>query len=100
MGKLAFILQFILSVFPTDINERRHVHVVLPGKLKKANRGDVVAKIWIEKDGIKCIEVDWSMLSADEEKMILDVIDRKWELINNQMTDIFNGKKVRIIKLK
>jgi len=100
MGKLAFILNFILSVFPTDKNERRHVHVVLPGKLKKGKRGNVVAKIWIEKDGEKCIEIDWSSLNSDEEKLILDIMNQKWEFINQQMDEVFRGNKVNIIKLK
>ena len=60
MGKLAFILSFILSVFPADASEnRRHVHVVRRGA-KGSHRGDTVAKIWIEKNGCKCVEVDWS----------------------------------------
>ena len=100
MGKLAFILNFILAAFPTDVNERRHVHVVLPGKLKVGNRGDVLAKIWIEKDGAKCVELDWSHLNSNDEKLILEIIDEKWEFINDQLTEVFNGKKVKIIKLK
>lgn len=53
MGKLAFILRFILSVFPADAQEnRRHIHVIKRGD-KKSHRGDTVAKIWIEENGCK-----------------------------------------------
>ena len=44
MGKLAFLLCFILSVYPADVNEnRRHIHVVRRGS-KKSHRGNTVAK--------------------------------------------------------
>ena len=100
MGKLAFILNFILAAFPTDQFERRHIHVILPGKLKRKKRGDVVAKIWIEKDGERCVEVDWSSLSAAEEQVVLRAINENIVTIENQLTKIFSGEKVRILKLK
>lgn len=100
MGKLAFILNFILAAFPTDVDERRHVHVVRPGKLKRGNRGDVIAKIWIEKDGIKDISIDWSCLSSAEEQIIVDAIDSNWDFIENQLVEVFKGNKVKIIRLK
>ena len=66
MGKLAVILFFILSVFPADANEnRRHIHVVRRGS-KKSHRGETVAKICIEENGQKKIEVAWSELDADD----------------------------------
>ena len=41
MGKLMFLLYFILSVFPTDATEnRRHIHVVRRGS-KKSHRGEL-----------------------------------------------------------
>ena len=43
-----------------------------------------VAKIWIEANGAKCIEIAESELSAKENKMIVDAIDRHWEWINDQ----------------
>jgi hypothetical protein len=53
VGKLAFILSFILSVFPADAKEnRQHIHVVKRGD-KHSHRGDTVAKIWIEENGEK-----------------------------------------------
>lgn len=69
------LLYFILSVFPADATEnRRHIHVVRRGN-KKSHRGDTVAKIWIEENGEKKIEIAWSELSATEEAEILDAID-------------------------
>ena len=100
MGKLAFILSFILSVFPADAGEnRRHIHVVRRGS-KKSHRGDTVAKIWIEKEGVKNIEVDWSKLSAADEAMIIDAIDKHWEELNRKIDEVFAGKKIQIKKIK
>lgn len=79
MGKLMLLLYFILSVFPADATEnRRHIHVVRRGS-KNSHRGDTVAKIWIEENGAKKIEVAWSELSADEEAEVLQAIDEHWE---------------------
>lgn len=98
MGKLAIILFFILSVFPADANEnRRHIHVVRRGS-KKSHRGDTVAKIWIEENGLKKIEVAWSELDADDLAKIIDVIDKNWELFNKMIDDVFAGKKITIKK--
>lgn len=98
MGKLAVILFFILSVFPADANEnRRHIHVVRRGS-KKSHRGDTVAKIWIEENGQKKIEVAWSELDADDLAKIIDVIDKNWEMFNKMIDDVFAGKKVTIKK--
>lgn len=98
MGKLAVILFFILSVFPADANEnRRHIHVVRRGS-KKSHRGDTVAKIWIEENGQKKIEVAWSELDAADLAKIIDVIDKNWELFNKMIDDVFAGKKVAIKK--
>ena len=98
MGKLAVILFFILSVSPADANEnRRHIHVVRRGS-KKSHRGDTVAKIWIEENGQKKIEVAWSELDADDLAKIIDVIDKNWEMFNKMIDDVFAGKKVTIKK--
>lgn len=98
MGKLAIILFFILSVFPADANEnRRHIHVVRRGS-KKSHRGDTVAKIWIEENGQKKIDVAWSELDADDLAKIIDVLDKNWELFNKMIDDVFAGKKITIKK--
>lgn len=100
MGKLAVILYFILSVFPADVSEnRRHIHVVRKGS-KNSHRGDTVAKIWIEENGVKKIEVAWSELSADDLAMIVDIIDKYWEEFNRKIDDVFAGKKVTIRRFK
>ncbi len=96
MGKLAVILYFILSVFPADANEnRRHIHVVRRGS-KKSHRGYTVAKIWIEENGQKKIEVAWSELNSNELSLIVDTIDKNWESFNKMIDDVFSGKKVTI----
>ena len=101
MGKLAFILNFILAVYPTDATEnRRHVHVIHKGKKrKKTHRGNTVAKIWIEREGVKYIEIDWSNLSAQENADIMNAIDKNWETINRQIDQVFAGNKVTILTL-
>ena len=98
MGKLALLLCFILSVFPADVNEnRRHIHIVKRGH-KKSHRGQTVAKIWIEKDSKKCIEIAWSELTAAEEEIILKAIDQNWDKLNKHIDAVFAGKKIRILK--
>lgn len=100
MGKLAIILSFILSVFPADASEnRRHIHVVRPGS-KRSHRGQTVAKIWIEENGKKKIEVAWSELSSNEERAIVQAIDEHWEELNRSIDDVFAGKKTTIKKYK
>ena len=100
MGKLMLLLYFILSVFPADATEnRRHIHVVRRGS-KKSHRGDTVAKIWIEKDGQKDIEIAWSELSADEEAEIVKAIDDNWEELNRLIDEVFAGKKIIIKRIK
>ena len=99
MGKILYFLCFILSVFPTDANEnRRHIHVTRRGS-KKAHIGDTVAKIWIEKNGGRCIEIAWSELSSDEEADIISVIENHYDYINDCYDRIINGKKVDILRI-
>ena len=94
------LLYFILSVFPPDATEnRRHIHVVRRGS-KKSHRGDTVAKIWIEENGVKKIEVAWSELNADEEAEVIKAIDEHWEELNNLIDDVFAGKKIQIKRIK
>ena len=100
MGKLMLLLYFILSVFPADATEnRRHIHVVRRGS-KKSHRGDTVAKIWIEENGQKKIEIAWSELSADEEALIIQAIDNNWDELNQMIDDVFAGKKIQIKRIK
>lgn len=100
MGKLALFLCFILSVFPADAYEnRRHIHVVRRGS-KRSHRGNTVAKIWIEENGQKKIEIAWSELNSTEETELLQVIDKYWDELNKRIDDVFAGKKITIKKIK
>lgn len=100
MGKLAFILCFILSVFPADAEEnRRHIHVVKRGS-KKSHRGNTVAKIWIEQNGEKKIEIAWSELSSSDEALIISAIDKYWDELNRKIDKVFAGEKIRIKNIR
>ena len=100
MGKLLYFLCFILSVFPTDANEnRRHVHVVRRGN-KKLHMGDTVAKIWIEQNGEKAIEVAWSELDAKDEAEIIRLIDERWDAIKVMIDKVFAGEKINVLRIK
>lgn len=99
MGKIALFLCFILSVFPADVFEnRRHIHVIRRGD-KHSHRGNTVAKIWIEENGQKKIEVAWSELTVAEESEIIQVIESNWEELNRRIDDVFAGKKITIKNL-
>lgn len=100
MGKLVYFLCFIFSVFPSDTNEnRRHIHIVKRGN-KHSHTSNTVAKIWIEKNGEKNIEIAWSELSAKEEIQILQIIDNNWEKINLLIDKVFAGEKIKIMEIK
>ena len=59
-----------------------------------------MAKIWIEQNGEKKIEIAWSELTADEEAEILKAIDNHWEELNQLIDDVFAGKKIQIKRIK
>lgn len=67
---------------------------------KKSHRGDTVAKIWIEENGKKKIDIAWSLLSADEDAEIIKVIDDNWDELNRLIDDVFAGKKIKIKRIK
>lgn len=93
MGQLAFIKMFLLVSIPTDINDnRRHIHVFRKGGRHLRS----VAKIWIERNGQKDIEIAESLLSAKDNAMIVAAIDKHWNFLNEQITRSFNGEKTRI----
>ncbi len=52
-----------------------------------------VAKIWIESNGVKNIEIAESQLSAKDNSMLVTAIDKHWNFINEQITKTFNGEK-------
>ncbi|WP_455620721.1 hypothetical protein [Parabacteroides sp.] len=90
MGQLAFLKMFLIVSIPTDINDnRRHVHI-----FKKGGRHlRSVAKIWIERNGLKEIEIAESTLSSKENEMIITALDKHWVFINEQITKTFKGEK-------
>ena len=90
MGQLAFLKMFLIVSIPTDINDnRRHVHI-----FKKGGRHlRSVAKIWIERNGLKEIEIAESTLSSKENEMIITALDKHWIFINKQITKTFKGEK-------
>ena len=67
---------------------------------KKSHRGDTVAKIWIEENGQKKIEIAWSELTSDEEAEVLKAIDEHWEELNRLIDDVFAGRKIQIKRIK
>ena len=97
MGQIAWISVYMLVILPIDINDnRRHVHVFYRGKRNQ----ECVAKYWIERNGEKFIEVAYSRLSAKDDMMIMEAIDRNWDFINNQIDKTFAGEKTVNRKLK
>lgn len=97
MGQLAFLRMFLLVSIPTDVNDnRRHVHI-----FKKGGRHlHSVAKIWIERNGEKCVEIADSQLSSKENSLLIDAISNNWEFLNNQITKSFNGEKIKVKNLE
>lgn len=93
MGQLAFLKMFLLVSIPTDVNDtRRHVHV-----FKKGTRHmHSIAKIWIEQNGRKCVEIAESQLSSKDNEMIVSAIERHWEFINEQISKTFRGEKTKV----
>ena len=59
-----------------------------------------MAKIWIEQNGEKKIEVAWSELTASEEQMIIKAIDERWDEINRLIDQVFDGKKIQVKRIK
>lgn len=97
MGQLAWISVYMLIALPIDINDnRRHVHVFFKGKRTQK----CVAKIWIESNGEKCLEIAYSSLPSHENDLLVSAIDRNWQYINEQITAVFEGKKVKANKIK
>ena len=97
MGQLAFLRMFILVAISLDVNDnRRHVHVFRKGKRHQHS----LAKIWIEKDGLQCVEIAESVLSSKENEMLVAAINRHWDFINEQITKVFNGEKTISIDIE
>lgn len=98
MGKaFRWLAAFYLATLPNDtLNERLHIHVI------KSNATGPVksfAKIWLESNGKKNIEVEYSYLKPFLLNELLVKIDCNWEIVIQQVKDILSGKKVKIINL-
>lgn len=97
MGQLAFLKTFILVAISIDVNDdRRHVHVFRKGKRHQKS----LAKIWIEAEGKRCVEVAESELSTKDNEMLVAAINRHWDFINEQITKTFNGEKTISINIE
>ena len=97
MGQLAFLRMFILVAISLDVNDnRRHVHVFYKGKRHQHS----LAKIWIEKNGIQCVEIAESELSEKDNEMLIAAINNHWKSINEQITKVFNGEKTISINIE
>ena len=84
----------MLVSIPTDIGDnRRHVHVLF---YRNGRHQRSVAKIWIEKNGERCVEIAESKLSQKENKMLVEAISNNWEFINEQVSRCFNGEKTTV----
>lgn len=80
-----------------DVNDnRRHVHVFWKGKRHQHS----LAKIWIEKNGVQCVEIAESELSSRENEILVAAINRHWKSINEQITKTFNGEKTISINIE
>lgn len=103
MGQLAllyiFLRAYVLVSIPVDKYEnRRHVHVF--PRLKGARGKHSVAKVWLESNGVKNVEIHESSLSTKENELLVKIIDDNWEYINEQMTKSFDGKKTQPKEIK
>lgn len=98
MGQLAmlylFLRAYVLVSIPVDKYEnRRHVHVF--PRLKGARGKHSVAKVWLESNGVKLVEIHDSTLSAKENDLLVKIIEDNWEYINTQIDKSFDGKKTQ-----
>lgn len=93
MGQLGFLKMFLIVSIPSDVNDnRRHVHIFHKGRRRLKS----VAKIWIECNGVKSLEVAYSDLSVKDEQLILSALDKHWVFINDQISNTFNGVKTKL----
>ncbi len=84
---------FMLVSLPIDINDnRRHVHVFRKGG--RHLHSD--AKIWIEKNGIPCVEIAESKLTSKDNRLLVEAIYKNWDFINRQISKTFKGEKTII----
>ena len=46
------------------------------------------------------LDIAWSELTADEEALIVEAIDKHWDELNRMIDDVFAGKKIQIKRIK
>ena len=94
-----FLKSYILVSIPVDkFENRRHVHVF--PKLKGARAKHSVAKVWMESNGEKQVEIYESTLSQKENELLIKIIDDNWDYIDKQLTKSFNGEKTQPKEIK
>lgn len=103
MGQLAllylFLKAYVLVSIPVDkFENRRHIHVF--PRLKGARGKHSVAKIWMESNGVPCVEIYESTLSTKENELLVNIIKDNWEYIDNQLTKSFDGIKTEVKEIK
>ena len=59
-----------------------------------------LAKIWIESEGQRSIEIAYSELSSKENDLLIEAIDRNWDFINTQIDKAFKGEKTNVKNLE
>lgn len=80
----------MLVSIPTDKNDnRRHIHVFKKGGRNKHS----IAKIWIERNGEKCVEIASSSLSSKDNELLINAIEDNWAFLNKQIDKSFKGEK-------
>ena len=98
MGRIAFWITYLFYTLPSDTRDnRRHIHI-FKGKGKHIQS---LAKIWIEKNGIKNISISYNKgISKKDLKIIIQLIDENWDDLNAQIEETFAGKNIKIMELK
>ena len=82
MGQLAFLKAFILVSVPIDANDnRRHFHVFRKGQRHLKS----IAKIWIESNGEKCVEIAESTLTSKENRELTEALKGIGTLSTNKL---------------
>jgi len=68
-----------------------------PCVLKSRNKAEAIASP-CRRDGKPATHS--SELTADEEALIIEAIDKHWDELNRMIDDVFAGKKIQIKRIK
>lgn len=98
MGKIAEFLTFYFYTLPNDENENRlHIHVYD----KKKGFRRPIAKIWLESNGEKDIQVAYNFgIEERSLKKIIAFLDKNYNKIVNNINQTFKGIKTEKIMCK